>query len=146
MSEMIKKTVLTFFLVIAGTTISSAVFILIFYPSAELSVLFLWQIVMMSFVTALGNFIFFSRREIGKRQMKYRMLCHYLFINAVVFATAILCGWMNIRAIGQAIAMFCLISVVYLAVLLVNIHKESETAEALNRRLSRLHKEEEDES
>ncbi len=142
MIELIKKSIVTFFLVIAGVTISAAVFVTIFFSEIELSILLLWQIILMAFVCTLGNFIYYSKYELSKRQMMIRIVIHYFYINLVVLGGAFLWEWITQGYIVQFVVMLLLIAVVYVGVTLVNFMKEEKTAEVLNKRLSKINTEE----
>lgn len=136
--ELLKKTILTFALVIAGITVSSTIFLTIFVPEVQLGIMILWEIIIMSAVCSLGNLLFYSRREISKKKLRIRMIIHYIYINAVVLSGAFIWEWITPGYILQLIVIMILIAAVYAAVMLVNISKEIKIAEDLNKRLNKL--------
>lgn len=140
MIEFIKKTVLTFVLIVVGITVSSSIFLALFYPALHLSAGILGQIVVMSFVCAIGNFIFYAKYEISKQQMMIRKIVHFLYINAIVFLGAFLWHWVTPGMITQFFVLLVMIELVYVAVTVINILKENRDAEVMNQRLSQLNK------
>lgn len=136
--EFLKKTLITFVLTVAGITISAALFISIFARHWEFSIQLLWQIIAMSAVCSLGNLIFYSKWEISKRQMKIRLVCHYLYINVIVFGGAILMRWLNPAHILQILVMLLLSLSVYVGITTANFKREKKTAEEFNTRLRNL--------
>lgn len=141
--EYIKGIIKTFIYVLGGIVISAATFITIVIPEAQLNVYLLWQIISMAAVCSLGSFIYYSKREYSKKQMKIRIAAHYLYINLVVLGGAILWGWMDTGVIMEIIFLMILIAVVYIAVCLVMFQKEEKIAENLNQRLRKFHAQDE---
>ncbi|MHB8128207.1 MAG: DUF3021 family protein [Mobilitalea sp.] len=139
----IKSTVQTFFYILAGVTISSAIFITIFIPNITFSIDLLWQFIIMAAVCSFGNFIFLSKSELSKKQMKIRTICHYLFVNIVVLGGAFLWKWLT-SGIPQIIVMFLLIAIVYASITIGTFRKEEKIAENLNRRLHKIYSSEEE--
>lgn len=135
----------TFIYVLAGTLISTAVFITIFDRNAELSVILLWQVICVSMVSSIGSLIFLSKKEISKKQMKIRQTIHFIFINIIVLGNAILCKWVDIDRILQMIAMLILVAIVYFCVCRVLFRQAEKEADYINQRLRRIYPEEEKE-
>jgi uncharacterized membrane protein YfcA len=141
----IKNILITFVLVFAGITISSALFITLFYPGVEISIVLLWEILIMSAVSSLGNLFFWSKYEISKNQMRIRQIIHYIYINVIVLAGAFLWKWITPGFLTQLIVMLVLIAAVYAGVMYFNLKKEKKVAEDLNQRLSQINTEEAEE-
>ncbi|HWT74717.1 MAG TPA: DUF3021 family protein [Mobilitalea sp.] len=136
--EMLKKSLLTFVLVLAGYTISTAIFISIFVRGYEFSILLLWEIIGMSAVCTLGNLIFYSKCEISKKQMRLRKIIHYIYINAAVLGGAFLFQWIDPGLLLQFLFMLVLIAAVYYGVMAFNFRKEEKTADHMNKRLQKM--------
>jgi uncharacterized membrane protein len=140
-----KAVLKTFFYVLSGSILSSTVFITIFFPDSLFSILFFWEVIVMSVLTSLGTILFITKQEISKKQMKLRQIVHYIYINVIVLATALLCGWVEISAILQIGTLILLIASVYFGVGAAMIKQEEKTAESMNERLREIYPEEKDE-
>jgi hypothetical protein len=68
--EILKKIIQTFAYIATGSLISAALFITIFIPKEKLEVTLLWEIIVIAAVCSLGNFIFYYKKMLTKKQMK----------------------------------------------------------------------------
>jgi fatty acid desaturase len=141
----LKWVFLTFVYVLAGSILSTAIFITIFFPDDQFTIALLWQVIAMSAVTAPGTLLFKSKKEVGKKSMKLRQVIHFIYIYFVVMGTAILCDWMNIQSIIQPIVLLILIGTVYFGVCYVMFRQSEKEADCINRRLRKIYPEEEKE-
>lgn len=135
----LKKILQIFFYVLAGSIINTAVFMTIFLPELYFTVEVIWQVILMSAITSCGTLIFYSRHEISKKQMKLRVILHYVYINGIVLGGAFLWQWVNYRRISQILTMIVLIAGVYLSVTAVTFNKEKKEADNINRKLRRVY-------
>lgn len=143
--DTLKKLFQTFAYVMAGTTISTAIFITIFVPEHKFSILLVWEIIALSAVCALGNFIYYYKEVLSKEQMKHRIICHYIYINIVVIGGGYLWGWLTPGLISEFLVMFLLVAAVYISVTITIFRQEKKTADSLNRRLRKYYPQEEEE-
>lgn len=135
MMDTIKKMIQTFAYTVAGITISTALFITIFAPKLPLNILLLWQVILMSAICAVGNLIYYSRKVPSKNQMILRIICHYFYINFVVFGGAFLWNWLTPGLIPEILVMLLLVAVVYAIITVVCFRQEEIIAYNLNRQL-----------
>lgn len=133
--DTMKKIIQTFAYTVAGITISTALFITIFLPKIALDVMLMWQIIVMSAICAMGNLIYHTRKALSKKQMIVRIICHYLYINFIVFGGALLWEWLTPGLIPEFLVMLLLVAVVYAIITIVCFHQEEKTAKNLNRQL-----------
>lgn len=143
MIDLLKKMVLTFFLTVVGIILSTTIFLTIFYPEVHLYLELIWQIIAMSFICTLGNFIFSSKYELSKHQMLIRKSVHFLYINVIVIGGAFLFSWVTPGILTQFFALLVMLELVYAIVMIINILIGKREAEAMNLRLSQLNSEEE---
>lgn len=138
--EIIKKIFVTFFYVLAGSTISCTIFLSIFVledvPAREL----LWQLIATSAICSLGTLVYYSKKEIDKSKMKLRILLHYLYINMVVIGTGFVWEWISIKIISQIITLIILIAIAYISIMILMFQQEKKVAELFNERLSKFQK------
>lgn len=135
----------TFCYILSGSVLCTAIFVSIFYPDAELDVSLLWQVVIMSFISALGTLIYISKKELGKKQMKVRKTLHFVFTLVVVLGIAIGCDWIDASKIPQLLVMLLMISGLYFAVCRAMLLWSEKEAESINRRLRKIYPEDEKE-
>ncbi|MBP1754935.1 MAG: hypothetical protein H6Q59_1333 [Firmicutes bacterium] len=139
----IKKIIKTFFFVLAGSILSTAIFITIFWPGLTFPIAVIWQVIVMAAITSVGTLLFYSKREISKRQMRLRIILHYAYINFVVLATAFVCGWLDFTNLVQVVSMIILVAAVYFSVNLVMFQSEKRIADNINQRLRTKYPEDE---
>lgn len=142
--QLLRDAIKVFIYALAGTTISATLFITIFMPDAIISYLLLWQFICMAAVCSCGNLIYLSKKELSGSQMRFRNICHYLYINLMVLGGAFLFGWFKPGNISQIIAIFLLNAAVYAYVSMTMLRKEERIAKELNMRLRKINKEEEE--
>ena len=142
--DTIKRLIQTFVYVVAGIIISAALFITIFIPKAELDVALLWEIIAMSAICTLGNFFYFIKKTVTKKQMISRIICHYIYINLVVFTGGYLWGWLTPGLIPEFLVMLLLITSVYAIVMIAIFREEEKMAEKFNRQLRKYYPEQEE--
>lgn len=143
--ETVKKLLQTFAYVLAGTTLCTALFITIFIPNEDLNISLLWQMIIVSAICSLGNLVYYYKRVLSKRQMRFRIICHYLYINAVVMGSGYLFEWMTPGLILEFLVMLLLIAVVYVIIAMVTFRQEAKVAEILNRQLRKQFPQQEEE-
>lgn len=141
--ENVKKIIQTFFYVLSGSIISTAVFMTIFLRDLYFNVEVIWQVILMAAITSLGTLIYRSKKEISKKRMRLRLIIHYTYINVVVLGCAVLWEWVNIHRISQIITMVLLVGGVYFSVTTAMFNNEKRIAENINQRLRTKYPEEE---
>lgn len=141
--ESVKKVINTFFYVLSGSIISTAIFITIFLRDLYFNVEVIWQVIVMAAITSLGTLIYHSNREISKNRMRLLLIIHYTFINVVVLGCAVMWQWINVHRITQIFTMVLLIAGVYFSVTTVMFRNEKRIAENINQRLRTRYPEEE---
>lgn len=139
----LKKIIQTFFYVLSGSIVSTAIFITIFWPGLMFPIDVIWQVIIMSAITSCGTLFFYSKSEISKKKMKLRMVLHYAYINIVVLATAFVCGWVDFTNLVQIGSMVLLVAAVYFSVNLVMFNSEKRIADNINQRLRTIYPEDE---
>lgn len=136
----IKEFVRTYAYVVLGVIISTATFITIFYPGISLSVALLWQILACSFVCTLGNILWWMTRRLSKTEVIIRIAIHYLYINVVVFGSAILFNWIDYDNPVMIISMFVMVLVVFVVVFLATWYYGKRISDMMNRGLKAYQK------
>ncbi len=139
-----KRMLNTFAYILAGYTLNCAIFITIFVPELEFHISLLWQAIALSAVCTLGNFIYYCKSILNKKQMRVRIIFHFLYINAVVVGGAILFDWITPGLNLQLLVLLLLIVALYAIITVVSFRQEKKIAEDLNRQLRKQFPEQED--
>jgi len=132
-----------FIYVTAGNTIGAAVFLTLFRRDYLFSYEFLWQFIVIAAACAVGNLIFFSGKELSKKQMKIRCVIHYLYNSLAVVGGAFLFGWIAPGQTRYIIFMFIIFTVVFICIRTAMFKNEKKIAEDLNKKLRKYNKAEE---
>ena len=132
-----------FIYVTAGNTIGAAIFLTLFNHDFLFSYEFLWEFISIAAVCALGNMIFWSRREISKKQIKIRLVIHYVYDGLIVLGGAFLYGWVEIEDSWHILFLFFLYTAVYICITLTMFKNDKKTAQDMNSQLSKYNREEE---
>ena len=137
MKDFLKKMLRDFFTITAGCFLSSTVFCTVFYPDVSFNITAMWSLVSLGVVTTLPHFIFFSRKELGKRQMLTRQIIHGCVLFGILLTFAYTLGWIEKGSIIQPLVFILLVGMVYFMVGFLSFHHDKKVARELNERLQR---------
>lgn len=112
-----------------------ALFTTVIDPVDFLSPATLWQILLVSFLCALGTLIHFGRRTPGKIEMGIRIFLHYLWVNLIVLGAGLCFGWYSTDHLSSVLSMELSIAVIFAIVLAAGMTKSSREAKRMNERL-----------
>jgi uncharacterized membrane protein YfcA len=138
----IRNTIQVFIYILAGSTIGSAIFLTLFNPDSQLTYVFLWQIIILSAVCAMGNFIFISGKVLSRKQVKIRYIIHYLYNGLVVTTGSQLFNWIGQDQIQTLILLFLFFTLYYIIITMALTNRDKKIAEVLNQKLKKYHEEE----
>lgn len=130
--EILRSMLRAFFVITTGITISMYVFCLIFNKDAGFSLDDIGRILKMALISELPYFVFYSRKELDKKQMLIRFMIHIPVLSAVLFYLASLWKWINVNSFNEVLVFFLLIIGVYALVLAASFYKDKKTADKLN--------------
>lgn len=134
----LKETLKYFFVITVLILIAATFYISVFYgPEAAVQVVFLWQIILVSFLSSLSWLIFYTgkNRTIGKREYRLRWGLCYVYVNVVNLGLGLLFGWFELSNLPMVAGMLFCIFVVYVAVALVVYLVDARTTQEINQRL-----------
>ena len=89
----------------------------------------------LSAITTLACFIFYSKKELNRSQMIARKIIHLLFVLIAIFFTAIYMEWIRIGESVQIIVFVVLVVAVYIIVYAVELCQSRKLADRLNHKL-----------
>ena len=133
--DLLRTMIRAFFVIATGIVASTYVFCLIFNQSAVFSLDDIGKILLMAFTSDIPFFIFYSRRELSKKQMLIRQIIHLPVLLAVLFWFAWLWDWVNMDRPNEIIVFVLLIIIIYAIVLAAAVYQDKKLADKLNDRL-----------
>lgn len=139
----LKELLLVFVSVTTCVVFVAAVYISVFWPQVVLGVKILWQILLVSFLSSLGIFIYPERAVSGKTLMLLRVL-HYIEVNVVVLGCGIWFGWFYVDNLPMALGMLAVIALVFLALSVAMWIRGKQMADRMNERLKEYQEKEEE--
>lgn len=126
-----------FFVFVCVTTcvlFVSAVYITIYWPQATLGVEILWQILIVSFLSSLGVYIY-PDREVSKRTGILLTVVHYVETNALVLGCGFWFEWFYADNLLMVVGMVIVIALVFLTVSIAVQLRARQLAALMNERL-----------
>lgn len=133
--EILKTMFRSFFIIATGIVISMYVFCLIFYPDASFTLYDIGWILKLAFISDLPYLLFYSNKELSKKQMYIRKSVHLPVLLAVVLYFAYLWDWVDLNHMKEVIVLLLLILIVYVVVFAITICYDKKLADKLNHRL-----------
>ena len=130
--ELLKSMLRSFFVITTGIVASMYVFCLIFNSDVSFSLDDIGRVLLMAFASDLTFLLFYSRKELGKKQMLIRHVIQLLVLLAVLFYFAQLWGWVIISRPTEVVVFILLVIVVYAAALAVATYQDQNLANKLN--------------
>ncbi len=116
--------------VIAGVSI----YLYIFNRDVQLNMSIFLQIMLVSFTTSLGIFLY-PNRQICKKELIFRVLLHYVYVNLIVLGCGLWFEWYDVNNIFAIIGILTLTFLVFLTVSLISWKKAEQFAELVNQKL-----------
>ena len=133
--DLLKTMVRAFFAIVTGIVASMYVFCLIFNQDAVFSLDDIGRVLLMAFASEIPFFIFYSRKELDKKQMLIRQAIHVPVLLAVLLYFAQLWDWVSMSHPKEIIVFIALVIIVYAMVLAFAIYQGKKLADKLNDRL-----------
>lgn len=135
--ELIKVMLRSFFVITTGIVVSICVFCLIFTPESMFSVADLGRILLMALASDLPYVIYYSPKELDRKQMLLRMAVHFPVLLAILLYFAQLWDWVSLSDPKEVAVFILLVIGVYAAVFTIAAHKDRKLADKLNESLKR---------
>ena len=133
--DLLKHMLRAFFVITTGIIASMYVFNLIFNQDVVFPLDDIGRILLMAFAGDLSLVIFYSSKELGKKQMLVRYAIHIPVLLAVLLFFAQLWDWVSMSRPKEIIIFIVLVIVVYVTVLAVATYQDKKLADKLNDRL-----------
>lgn len=133
--NLLKTMFRSFFTIATGIIASMYVFCLLFYPNASFSLHDIGGILMMAFVSDMPYLLFYSHKELSKKQMYIRKSVHLTVLLSVVLYFACLWNWISLNHTREVLVFILLFLFVYILVFVTSRYHDQKLADKLNHRL-----------
>ncbi|MGC6174404.1 DUF3021 family protein [Lacrimispora sp. 38-1] len=133
--NLLKTMFRSFFIIVTGIIASMYVFCLIFYPDASFSLHDIGGILVMAFVSDLPYLLFYSGKELSKKQMYIRKSIHLPVLLSVVLYFACIWDWISLNHTKEVLTFVLLFLFVYIMVFFTCKYQDQKLADKLNHRL-----------
>lgn len=137
LEELLKNMFRSFFVITTGIVASIYVFCLVFNPAAKFTLSDFGRVLIMAVASSLPFFIFYSRKELSKKQMFIRQVIHLLVLLCTLLFFASFWDWVNISNPAECVLFILLVIGDYAAVLAINAYQDKKLADKLNDRLQK---------
>lgn len=136
----IKKIISDFFIITTLILIGVIVYSMIYNPEATFDIQILQAIVFSGFITSLPTLIFYSKKELSKKQMLIRQLIHFMILEGMILWSAYANHSIQPGDVIQGIFTFGMVFVIYFSVRLKGWFFDKKEAEKLNKSLEEYNK------
>lgn len=133
--EIIKMMFRSFFIIATGVTASMYMFCYILKPEVSFSLDDIGRILLMAFACDLPFVIYYSRKELGKKQMFIRKIIHFSVLLAVLLYLAQLWGWVSMQRPNEIATFVLLVICVYVIVFAITSYQDKKLAKKINESL-----------
>lgn len=130
--DLLKAMFQAYFVITTGVIISMYVLCLLFNPNGNFSPVDIGGILLVSLISDLSFFVFYSNKELGKRQMLFRFSIHIPTLLALLLFFAYLYKWVNIKSPVQVTVFILLVLGVYVGTLALTFYQDKRIADKLN--------------
>ena len=129
----------SFFIIFSGSVLAMYVYSLIF-GERTLELHNITALLVMTILGSLALFIFFSKKELSKRQMLIRQCIHLLTITGIMLSAASFMEWISWNEPIQVIVFAVLVITVYIMVVAANEYQHKKLADRLTQKLKERYK------
>lgn len=142
-SGLVKQLVRMYFVIYTCSMVGTVCFCSIFIPEVALDVSFIVWMFVFALFADLPGMVFYSKRELSKKQWRKRAVLHFFLLEAVLMTAGRLYEmWIGIF---QGICFGGVVLIVYVLVIFVNYQLDHKMAEEMNKKLKERRKEEQEE-
>lgn len=119
-----------------GIFFFSGIYIAIFFGfEPELSVAYIFVILGLSAIFALGRLLVFQDETASKKIKLIQEICYFCFVNIIVLVVGFFSHWFSLSNVKTVIGMEVTILTVYITTMFITYRIEANTASKLNEKL-----------
>lgn len=132
LDDLLKTMLRSFFVITTGIITSMFLFCLILKPYTSFSLSDIGRVLLMAFLSDLPFVLFYSRKELDKRQMRIRTAIHFPVLASLLLYFAHLWDWVELNSAKEVVLFIALIIIVYAIVFAITSCKDKKLADKLN--------------
>jgi hypothetical protein len=137
---LITKIINDFFIITTGILIGMLIYGKLFDPEATFNIEQLQTIVFSGFITSVPTLIFYSKKELSKKQMLLRQGLHFILLESIIMWSAYASHGIEQGNFSQAFSIFILVFVIYMVVRVRGWLSDKKEAGKLNKRINEYNK------
>lgn len=130
--DLLKSMFHAYFVITTGAVLSMYISCLLFNPYGSFSTADIGGILLVALVSDLSFFIFYSNKDISKKEMVLRFSIHIPAIVGMLLYFAQLFKWVNLKSPQQVVVFILLVLGVYTCTLMISFYQDKKTADKLN--------------
>lgn len=130
--DLLKFMFRAYFVITTGATLSMYICCLLFNPHGNFSPTDIGGILLVALISDLSFLIFYSNKDLSKKQMIIRFFIHIPILLVILLYFAQLFKWVNIKSFAQVIVFSILVLSVYISTILISFLQDKKTANKLN--------------
>lgn len=116
-----------------GSSVCAALFITVFIgPLTAVSIVVIWELMLVSLLSTLGNFFYLSKKEPSAANLIVRRVLHFLYVDAVVLLCGYFCHWLDFSEPWEAVFLEVGILVIFVVISLIEYFHGKSEADKLN--------------
>jgi uncharacterized membrane protein len=138
LSEFIKGMIQDFFVIFGSIIIIITILRQFFYPDMAFDLKSIYILMTFSLIGALTGFILYSPYDVSERNMRIRIVLHFLALEIILISLGSIIGAVNSAL--SAIILALEIAVIYIIVRLLAWQKDKKVADSINEKLRSLKK------
>jgi len=133
--ELIKKLFSHYFVNVTCIVIAVFSFCRVFYPEAHLSTEDLSRILLLAAAADLPLVIFYSRRELTRKELHIRKIIHFALIAGINLTLAYFWGWVNIARGKEVAGLLLCVAIIYALITIISDCRDRKVTDKLNDKL-----------
>jgi len=138
--EITREMVYSFFVIFSGSVLAMYVYLLIFGQNT-VDIHHITALLVMTVLADLASFVFYSRKDLSKKQMFVRYVIHLAVIIGIMLSAATYLEWVRWHEPVQIIVFVGLVVAVYTMVMIIDEYQNKKLADKLNQKLKERYKE-----
>jgi len=138
--EITREMVYSFFVIFSGSVLAMYVYLLIFGQNT-VDIHHITALLVMTVLADLASFVFYSRKDLSKKQMFVRYVIHLAVIIGIMLSAATYLEWVRWHEPVQIIVFVGLVVAVYTIVMITDEYQNKKLADKLNQKLKERYKE-----
>lgn len=137
--ELIKKIMNDFFIITTGILIAFIAYICLYQPELSLHAVDLITIVFSGLITSMLSIVFYSNKELSKKQMIIRQVIHFILLEVLIVGSAFRQKDIDKGDYEKAVSIFLVVFIIYLAVRIRSWLFDKKDADKINEKLKSYH-------